>query len=119
MQFLRYTAAGATATLVHYALLLALVEALRWPVARAAALGALAGAAVAYLLNRRVTFSVPVPHRQALPRFAAVAVLGALLNGAIVGSAIRWGAHYLAAQVAATLAVLLLTFQLNKTWSFR
>ena len=32
--------------------------------------------------------------------------------------ALATSVHYLKAQVAATLAALLLTFQLNKTWSF-
>ena len=119
MQFLRYTLIGALATSMHYAVLLSLVEGARWPAGTAAALGAVVGAAVAYRGNRSFTFSASsTPHRQAMPRFAAVALVGALLNGAIVGLAVQLGCHYLFAQVAATLTVLLLTYHLNKTWSF-
>lgn len=120
MQFLRYTLAGALATSVHYAMLVVLVENFRWPASAASVLGALTGAVVAYLGNRHLTFAKsPTRHRHAAPRFAAVALLGALLNGAIVGLAVALGCHYAVAQVSATLSVLLLTFQLNKTWSFK
>lgn len=119
MQFLRYTLTGAVATSVHYALLLGLVELAQWPAGAAATTGALIGAVVAYLGNRRLAFGASTaPHRQAMPRFAAVALAGALLNGIIVGLAVGLGCHYLLAQVAATLTVLLLTYHLNKTWSF-
>ena len=52
MAFGRYTLIGGVATAVHYGVLLALVEAAHVAPAWAAAAGAVAGAAVAYLGNR-------------------------------------------------------------------
>jgi len=118
--FARYTLAGGVATAVHYAVLLALVELLDLPPALAAAIGALCGAAVAYLGNRRFTFTeTTVAHGRALPRFLLVAVVGAGLNGLIVwfgNSVLGW--HYLLAQALATLLVLFLTYRLNRHWTF-
>lgn len=118
--FLRYTLTGGGATALHYGLLLALVERLHWPAAPAAMLGAVAGAALAYAGNRRWTFGRSAArHRQALPRFALVALVSAALSGAIVWvGSVRLGLHYLVAQALATGAALLLGYRLNKTWSF-
>lgn len=85
----------------------------------ATALGALGGAMVAYLANRRFTFSSVARHRRALPRFFVVAALGAGLNSLIVWvgtSALIW--HYLAAQAVATVVILALTYHLNRSWTF-
>jgi putative flippase GtrA len=120
MQFFWYIVAGGLATAVHYAVLIALVESSSLTAAPAAAIGALSGAAVAYLLNRRKTFAgSSVDHAHALPRFMAIALLGAILNGALVWLGIQqFGWHYLVAQMLATVLVLVLTFRLNRLWTF-
>ncbi len=120
MAFARYTLAGGIATAVHYAVLLALVEVVHLPPALGAGLGALCGAAVAYVGNRRFTFSdTTAGHSRAVPRFLLVALVGAGLNGLIVwvgNNVLGW--HYLLAQALATLLVLFLTYRLNRHWTF-
>lgn len=120
MTFFWYLLAGGTATSVHYAVLLVLVEVFAFPAAGSAAVGALCGAAVAYLVNRHFTFSASgVRHQQAVPRFLLIALFGAALNGALVWAGVHlltW--HYLVAQAVATLVVLGLTYQLNRSWTF-
>ena len=120
MQFFWYTVAGGIATAVHYAVLIALVELSDLSAAPSATLGALCGAAVSYLLNRRMTFAgSSAGHVQALPRFMAIALLGAALNGALVWLGVQQlGWHYLLAQALATVLVLGLTFRLNRLWTF-
>lgn len=120
MTFARYTLTGGVATAVHYALLVALVEGVHLGAARAAALGALAGGCVAYLGNRRFTFTgSTVRHRQALPRFALVALATAALSASIVWlGTTRLGAPYLVAQAAATATGLALGHGLNRRWTF-
>jgi putative flippase GtrA len=120
MQFFWYTVAGGIATAVHYAVLIALVELSGWSAAPSATLGALCGAAASYLLNRRMTFvGSNAGHVQALPRFMAIALLGAALNGALVWLGVQQlGWHYLLAQALATVLVLGLTFRLNRLWTF-
>lgn len=120
MQFFWYIVAGGLATTVHYAVLIALVESSSLTAAPAAAIGAVSGAAVAYLLNRRKTFAgSSAGHAHALPRFMAIALLGAILNGALVWLGVQqFGWHYLVAQMLATVLVLGLTFRLNRLWTF-
>jgi len=119
LEFARYTLIGGFATVGHYAILIALVEALRVPPSIAAASGAVCGALIAYAGNRRFTFPGNHRHRKALPRFLLVAALGAALNGGIVWAGttiLAW--HYLAAQVAATLLALVITYSYNRSWTF-
>lgn len=120
--FIRYSLTGAIATAVHYVVLLCLVEALGIKPWIATAIGALCGAGVAYMGNRHFTFShslLSTSNRKALPRFLIIAALGAGLNSLILGSIttlFNW--HYFAAQVIATIIVLILTYHLNRTWTF-
>lgn len=118
-RFFRYTAVGAFATAVHYAVLAACVEWLGLPAWLGSGAGAVVGAQVAYAGNRWLTFA----HRGAIgaswPRFQFTALLGALLGMAVVALGVRLGAHYLLAQVIATGLGLLLTFAVNRAWTFR
>jgi putative flippase GtrA len=117
--FGRYLLVGLLATGIHYALLIALVELAGAAAAPSAAFGAACGALAAYAGNRRFTFPDGAAHAQALPRFLAVAALGAATNGAIVWTgAEALGMHYLAAQVVATSIVVWGGFVLNRRWSF-
>ena len=120
MQFFWYIVSGGVATAVHYAVLVALVELSGLPAAPAAALGTLCGACVSYLLNRRTTFrSSSARHGHAVPRFTAIVLVGAFLNGVLVWLGVNlldW--HYLLAQALATVLVMGLTFRLNRLWTF-
>ena len=77
------------------------------------------GAQAAYLGNRWFTFA----HRGAVaaswPRFQATALIGALLGMAVVALVVRLGWHYVLAQMLATALSLLLTFGINRAWTFR
>lgn len=117
--FIRYVAVGAIATAVHYLTLVLCVEGFGWPAWCGSGLGALVGAQVAYLGNRWFTFA----HRGAMsaswPRFQATALVGALLGMAVVALAVRLGLHYVLAQMLATALSLVLTFGINRLWTFR
>jgi putative flippase GtrA len=94
------------------------VEAFGWPAWLGAGLGAVVGAQVAYAGNRRWTFAHRGRIATSWPRFQATALLGALAGMAIVAAGVRLGLHYLLAQVIATGAGLLLTFAVNRRWTF-
>ena len=118
-RFLRYTLVGAIATAVHYLVLVLCVEWADWPAYAGSGFGAVVGAQVAYAGNRWFTFAHRGDVRASWPRFQATAMIGALLGMAIVGLGVRLGVHYLFAQVVATLAGLVLTFAINRGWTFR
>lgn len=118
-QFMRFAAVGIAGTGTHYVVLLALVHIAAVAPGFAAAGGALAGACVNYWFNRRFTFQSDRPHDEAIPRFMLMAVLGALLNGLIVGQLASVGIHFFIAQILATLVVLVLNFLTSRAWIFQ
>ena len=115
----RYTAVGLVATAAHYAVLFACVQWLQRPAYVGSGVGALVGAQVAFFGNRGFTFAHRGSILAAWPRFQATALLGALLGMAIVAAGVALGVHYLLAQVAATGLGLLLTYAVNRAWTFR
>jgi putative flippase GtrA len=118
-RFVRYTLVGAVATAVHYALLAALVECLHGPAWVGSGVGAVVGAQVAFFGNRGFTFAHRGDVAPAWVRFMGTAMAGALLGMAIVAGGVLVGLHYLLAQVIATGTSLLLTFAINRAWTFR
>lgn len=117
--FIRYTVVGAVATAFHYALLVLCVEYVGWPAWLASGFGAVAGAQLAYLGNRWFTFAHRGEMRASWPRFQATALIGALFGMAVVALAVRLGLHYVLAQMLATGLGLVLTFGVNRAWTFR
>ncbi len=115
----RYALVGAIATAVHYGLLTLLVEVFGVPAWLASGIGAVAGAQVAFVGNRWFTFAHAGLVAPAWVRFQSTAAAGAVLGMVIVGAGVQWGLYYLFAQVLATVAGMLLTFAINRAWTFR
>ena len=113
-----YAVVGLAATAVHWALLMAFVELAGWPAWQATALGALAGAQVAYAGNRTLTFAHHGPWWLSWSRFQLTAGGGALLSMTVVTMAESVGLHYLAGQGAATVLAMVGTYAVNRCWSF-
>lgn len=117
-RFFQYAAVGAVATAAHYAILVGLVEAGLLAPQRAAALGAWVGAQVAFAGNAAFTFRGSGATVGAWLRFQITALAGAALSFVLVAFGVRIGLHYLLAQVVATLINLVVTFEINRRWSF-
>ncbi len=117
-RLLRYALVGGVATAVQYALLALCVEAFGWPAWLASGAGAVVGAQVAYFGNRRFTFAYRGGYGASWLKFQATALVGAVQGMVVVGVGVHLGLHYLAAQVLATLGGLLLTFAINRVWTF-
>jgi putative flippase GtrA len=119
MAFLRYLFMGAIGTLVHYAVLIVLVERARVTPTIGTTCGFVAGAFVNYLLNYRFTFRSRRSHRDAMPKFMTLAAAGAVVNGSIVSlGAGPLRLPYLIPQVVATGVVVVGTFLGNRVWTF-
>lgn len=117
-QLARYAAVGAVATLSHFAVLGLMVEGFGQPPGWGSALGALLGAQVAFVGNRWFTFAEPAALWTAWWRFQSTALLGGAIGAALVTATTLSGWHWLPAQGLATGLVLLLTFFVNRYWSF-
>lgn len=120
LQFFLYVLVGCAATLVHYTMLVVLVETTSLAAAPATFIGAISGAVVSFMLNHNVTFSRNNAHTQtALMRFLVTAAGGAAVSAALVWMCVQlFSWHYLVAQTLATVLLLLLTYQINRRWSF-
>jgi putative flippase GtrA len=111
---------GLVAAIVHYGLLVSLVEGYRMEAVRATLIGYIGGGVVSYLLNRRHTYASERPHREAGWRFAAVALVGFGLTWGFMALFVRGlGAPYLPAQIVTTGIVLVWSFLAHKLWTFR
>lgn len=118
-QIAAFAGVGIAAAIVHYSLLVGLVEIAGWRAVPATLVGYVGGGIVSYLLNRRHTYRSDRPHGEAGWRFAVVAAAGFLLTyGAMHVLVDRWALPYLPAQVATTLIVLVWSFLAHKHWSF-
>jgi putative flippase GtrA len=119
-QLATYASVGVGATLVHYAILVALVEAGGLAPVPATLCGYVAGGGVAYALNRRHTFASDRSHAEAGWRFALVAFAGFCVTYLLMSYFVeRLGAPYLPAQLVTTVLAMFVTFALNRAWTFR
>ena len=118
-QFASFALIGIAATLVHYGLLVSLVEGYRLDPVPATLVGYVGGGIVSYLLNRRHTYRSDRPHREAGWRFAAVALVGFGLTWTAMALLVRTlGAPYLPSQIATTGILLIWSFLAHKIWTF-
>jgi putative flippase GtrA len=118
-KFLRFAGVGVFGTIAHYAVLIAIVELIAVDVIIGSSMGFIVGAAVNYVLNYHYTFQSTKDHRETLPKFYFIAVLGFMINGTIVYLLAHVAnVNYLIAQVVATALVLVWGFTANYLWTF-
>lgn len=118
-QFAAFSGVGVVAAVVHYGLLIGLVEGAGWTPVAATLAGYVAGGVVSYAMNRRLTYASDRPHAQATWRFAVVALVGFVLTGALMQAFTAWlGAPYIPAQLVTTGIVLFWSFLANRLWTF-
>lgn len=110
---------GALATGVHFTILIALVEFVGFAPLLATSVGYAVGVVVSYALNRRFTFSADDPVAKSFPRYVALYMAGALLNGAVMAGLTQSGAPYLLAQIGATALVLVWNFAGSSVFVFQ
>ncbi len=119
-KFLRFALVGSFATVLHYAILLVLVEGFALAEVLASSIGFAVSSGFNYALNYRYTFQSTQQHRATYSKFILVALAGLTLNGAVLAAAMHYlEVHYLWAQLGATGIVLLWNFAGNHLWSFR
>jgi putative flippase GtrA len=114
-----FAGVGLIAAIVHYGLLIGLVEGFGIAAVPATLAGYLGGGFVSYILNRRHVFASERPHEEASWRFILVAGIGFVLTFLFMSFFVDWlKAPYLPAQVVTTGIVALWSFAANKLWTF-
>lgn len=117
---LQFSIVGAWATGLHYLIMFSLVEGYGVNAVTATSIGFALSSLFNYAANYRYTFKSEKKHAETYSKFMAVALVGFLLNGVVVGALVEvFEFYYVFAQVFATVSVLLWNFCGNYFWSFR
>lgn len=118
-QIIAFTGVGVVAAIVHYGLLVGLVELGAWRAVQATLVGYIGGGVVSYWLNRALTYRSDRSHAQAGWRFAVVAAVGFCITYGVMYVLVeRLGLPYLPAQIGTTLIVLFWSFVAHRLWTF-
>jgi putative flippase GtrA len=118
-RFARYVVSGGTATVIHYAILVTLVELGRVNETLSTAIGYFSSAVVHYLILYYWVFSSGVHHGRTTGRYVAVVLVSLLINTLIFWLFFEvFGIWYLFAQVITTCLVLAVTYTANSRFTF-
>lgn len=118
-QFIRFAGVGGMCTGLQYLILVLLVTFLDIHPVAASTAGYILSALLNYQLNRVYTFRSGAAHLHALPRFFAIALVGLVLNAAVLGFMVSvLGLFYMLGQIVATVVTLFWNFIANRTWTF-
>jgi putative flippase GtrA len=118
-QFTAFFGVGLAAAVVHYGLLIALVEGADIDPVPATLAGYVAGGLLSYWLNRKHTYESDRPHREATWRFALVALIGFLVTWFLMHAFTVWlDGPYLPSQIITTGVVMLWSFMAHRAWTF-
>ena len=115
----RYGIVGLIGTAAHYTVMAVLLNIFLFDVVLATTLGAIIGAIINYVLNYFYTFRSDKGHMEAMVKFWLIAVCGWIINAAIMAlNEYVVGFHVIPAQLMATAVVFVITFLMNKRWTF-
>lgn len=117
--FIRFALIGAVGTAVHFLVLDIFVRFAGLSAVVASQMGAICGAVMNYLLNRKLNYGSQASHFKTGPKFFTVVLVGFVLNGMLMALFVEYlGWHYLIAQALTTVLVLFWNFAANHFWTF-
>ncbi|MCW8127726.1 GtrA family protein [Microbulbifer halophilus] len=117
-RFVRFATVGAAATLMQFSSLALFVELLSTNAIFASAAAFSLSAGFNYWLNYHFTFGSRAGHRDTLPKFVLVALIGLTINTTCFTLFVKLF-HYFPAQCIATGVTLLSNFVLHQRWIYR
>ena len=118
--FAKYFMSGSTAVVVHFAVMIALVELLSAPPPFGSFVGFTTGTIVNYYLQYTWTFRSNQSHRLAFTRYVMITLSMLVLNLLIFQLAWQYfGVEYKIAQLFATGIVFLANFSINSCYTFK
>lgn len=118
IDFTGYVFAGGIGAIVHYSLLILLVELFSIHPAIASGFGAVLGAITIYIINRKFVFKSKKKLSSSLLKYTILIFFSTFLNSSIVFILTNHGVYYLIAQVIATGTILAFNFTCSRMWIF-
>ncbi|WP_028551443.1 GtrA family protein [Paenibacillus sp. UNC451MF] len=117
---LKYGLVGLLGTVLHFAVLVALVEGVQFQPVWASAIGFIVVLLVSYVLNKYWTFQDSPSGWKPLVKYSVVSGVGLLLNSGIMYTVVDWlHWNYLIGQCFVVIAVPISNFIFNYYWTFR
>ncbi|WP_289245104.1 GtrA family protein [uncultured Methylophaga sp.] len=116
-QFKRFFFSGGTATLVHWMMMLTLIEMGITP-ALSTILGGLAGFCTNYLLQYYFVFGAVLPHYYLLPRYFIFAVVLTFINVSIFQTIYTVSLNIVTAQILATSLLSFISYICSRRYVF-
>ena len=117
--FGKFALIGGLAAILQYSLLIVFVEWFSIDEVASSALAYCSSAVANYLANYHLTFKSQAQHTQTFPKFVVLVASALAVNTLIFFVVHRMGAHYLVAQLVATLITLIINFLAHKLWIYR
>jgi len=115
-----FGAVGASAAAVHFGVVVLVVKLLELAPLLANVLGFMLAFGVSFVGHHRLSFAAQqASGRQALPRFAMVALLGFASNELMYAVLLGLGVEYRLALFLVLLAVAVVTWLLSRHWAFK
>lgn len=119
IQFSKFTLAGGVSTVLHYIVLVIIVDMMKGNPVYGSMIGYLFGGILNYYLNYKFTFESKKAHTSTASKFMVIMFVGFFLNGYLMTVfTSKIGLFYLVAQIFSTIVVLLWNFTANKFWTF-
>lgn len=116
--FFHFLHVGASATLLHYAILPFMVCSANSTIGVASATDYMLSALYNYQAKANFTFDGGHSHVRSLPRFVLTALVVLSINQIVLLGLLRIPVHMAFAQLVATAAVLYWNYLVNATWTF-
>lgn len=118
-QFIGYLISGTIATIVHYTLLIYLVEIYFSPVIIASSAGFIGGAITGFTLNKQFVFNDHTAVKTAGFKYTIMVITSAGLNMLLLFLLTKFmHLYYLFAQIIATISIIIYNFTCCKMWIF-
>lgn len=120
VSFLRFGVVGVAATVIHVVVFIALVELVAVSPVISSIPAFLLAMLASYAANYRWTFEATGPHSFHLPRYTVVALTGLCLNVAITHTVVNLLGYLYGLALALVIVVIpIVTFFLNRTWTYQ
>ncbi|MDR3555747.1 MAG: GtrA family protein [Syntrophobacteraceae bacterium] len=119
-QLWRFACVGALATVIHFSVLIFLVQVFGFDPVASSVAGFLTSVCFNYYLNYKVTFKSTNAHGKTMIMFCIISGAGLLLNTFIMSLCIgKLQLRYISAQVFTTGCVFVWNFTVHRQWTFR
>lgn len=120
IKLIKFAGVGAIGTLLHYAVLISLVEINQVGVVYATTAGFIVGAIFNYAMSFKYVFHSEKKHSNTLPKFLSIAVITGFLNSTVMWTFAEIASiHYIGAQIIATGVAFTANYLINSKWTFQ